>query len=109
VVIGAMRDALELAEAWSREREAIFNVARAGAGLGVVGEFVAVVLAQLEVVAGQADRLPPRKPRVAPVGVPLLRAVGRDEKLDFHLLELARTEGEVARRHLVAERLADLA
>ena len=31
-----------------------------------------------------------------------------DEKFQLHLLELARAEGEVARRHLVAERLADL-
>ena len=31
-----------------------------------------------------------------------------DEKFQFHLLELARAEGEIARRDLVAERLADL-
>ena len=31
-----------------------------------------------------------------------------DEVLDLHLLELARPEGEVARRDLVAKRLADL-
>jgi hypothetical protein len=30
------------------------------------------------------------------------------EELDFHLLELARAEREVARRDLVAETLADL-
>ena len=34
--------------------------------------------------------------------------VRRDEVLDLHLLELARAEDEVARRDLVAERLADL-
>ena len=31
-----------------------------------------------------------------------------DEKFQFHLLELARAEGEIARRDFVAERLADL-
>src|SRR5471030_2863346 len=31
-----------------------------------------------------------------------------DEKFQFHLLELARAEGEIAGRDLVAERLADL-
>ena len=36
------------------------------------------------------------------------RVVGRDEELHLHLLELARAEDEVARRDLVAKRLADL-
>ena len=31
-----------------------------------------------------------------------------DEKFQFHLLELARAEGVIARRDFVAERLADL-
>src|ERR1700675_3861047 len=31
-----------------------------------------------------------------------------DEKFQFHLLELARAEGEIARRDFVAERFADL-
>jgi hypothetical protein len=35
--------------------------------------------------------------------------VRADEELQFHLLELARAEGEVARVDLVAKRLADLA
>ena len=34
--------------------------------------------------------------------------LGMAEELDLHLLELARAEGEVARRDLVAEALADL-
>ena len=38
----------------------------------------------------------------------LLGVVGRDEVLHLHLLELERAEDEVARRDLVAERLADL-
>ena len=33
---------------------------------------------------------------------------GRQKVLDFHLLELARAEGEVAGRDFVAKRLADL-
>ena len=33
---------------------------------------------------------------------------GRDEKFQFHLFELARAEGEIARVNFVAERLADL-
>src|SRR4029078_3229596 len=40
--------------------------------------------------------------------VPLTGVVGRYEELHLHLLELARPEDEVARRDLVAERLADL-
>ena len=45
---------------------------------------------------------------VHPVLVPLGRVRRRHEELDLHLLELARAEDEVARRDLVAERLADL-
>ena len=44
-----------------------------------------------------------------PVLVPLLVGAGLDEELHLHLLELAGAEDEVARRDLVAERLADLA
>jgi hypothetical protein len=40
--------------------------------------------------------------------VPLLVGAGLDEELHLHLLELAGAEDEVARRDLVAERLADL-
>ncbi len=43
-----------------------------------------------------------------PVGEPLLGLRRRDEVLHLHLLELERPEDEVARRDLVAERLADL-
>src|SRR5260370_23730879 len=43
-----------------------------------------------------------------PVAVPRLRLVRRHEELHLHLLELAHAEEEVARRDLVAERLADL-
>ena len=35
--------------------------------------------------------------------------IGLDEKLEFHLLELAGTESKVFRRHFVAEGLPDLA
>ena len=50
----------------------------------------------------------PLKPRLPPVGVPILGLLGPAEILDLHLLELARTEREVARVDLVAKTLADL-
>src|SRR5690606_15877691 len=40
--------------------------------------------------------------------IPHPRVLRRAEELDLHLLELARPEREVPRRHLVPERLADL-
>src|SRR6202000_272916 len=46
---------------------------------------------------------------VDPELVPLLVGAGLDEELHLHLLELAGAEDEVARRDLVAERLALLA
>ena len=50
----------------------------------------------------------PLEALVAPVLVPLLGLGRRHEELHLHLLELAGAEHEVARRDLVAERLADL-
>src|SRR5690606_17157263 len=50
----------------------------------------------------------PLEPTIAPVLVPFFRRFGVAEELDFHLLELPRTEREVPRRNLVAETLADL-
>ncbi len=46
---------------------------------------------------------------VLPVGEPLQIGAGLAEELQLHLLELAGTEGEVARGDLVAEGLAHLA
>ena len=51
----------------------------------------------------------PVEPRVDPALVPFLVGARLDEELHLHLLELAGAEDEVARRDLVAERLADLA
>jgi hypothetical protein len=63
------------------------------------------VLAKDEVLAGEADGLPPFHAEVAPEGVPGVGLIGMAEELELGLLELARAEGEVARRDLVAERL----
>src|SRR6202020_501051 len=56
-----------------------------------------------------AEAGPPGEPVVDPVLEPLLVGARLDEELHLHLLELAGAEDEVARRDLVAERLADLA
>src|SRR5262245_10333263 len=73
-----------------------------------MAEFVLAVLAQAELVAGEAEVGVPREPAVAPVLVPLTRRLRMAEELDLHLLELARAEGELLRRDLVAEALAHL-
>src|SRR5262245_45412584 len=101
-----MRHALELSISGSGEGEAVFDVGCARAGLGVMGQFILLVLAELQVFAGEADRLPPLIARITPELVPLVRRVGVDEELDLHLLELARAEREIPRRDLVAKRLA---
>ena len=71
-------------------------------------QLVGLVGAQEQVVGLDAELGVPAHPLVHPVLVPLAGVVGRDEELHLHLLELARAEDEVARRDLVAERLADL-
>ena len=107
VEITAVGDPLELAELPRREeREGVFDV---GGADGIVGELVGVVLAELELPLGEPKgEIPPPAP-VAPVAIPFSRFRRLAEELDLHLLELARAEGEVARRDLVAEALADLA
>src|SRR5690606_29404986 len=67
-----------------------------------------LVLAQLEVLAADAERDVPRVTAIPPVAVPLGSLLRSAEELDLHLLELAAPEREVARVDLVAERLADL-
>ena len=102
VEVAAVGDALELAPT---PRVAVLDVGRAAR---VVRELLGIVRAQAELVLGDAEprRTSPGAP--APVLVPLLRLVGRDEALHLHLLELAGAEDEVPRRDLVAEGLADL-
>ena len=105
VEVGAVGDALELANSCRRSgsgtrcRRSAWSSARASpAG------------------ARRSRRFSSRSPRstyqfqplLQPVLVPLLVGPGLDEELHLHLLELTGTEDEVARRDLVAERLADL-
>ena len=102
VEVAAVRDPLELRPA---DREEVLDVARGGR---VVRELLGVVRAHAEVALAQAVAPVPRDALVDPVAEPLLRLGRRDEELHLHLLELERAEDEVARRDLVAERLADL-
>ena len=104
------------------------------AGAGVVGEVGGRLPVVFEHVA-EADALVELRALIDPVAVPQLPApirlrfaqigafmplrdfaaddfdgfVGLDEELELHLLELAAAEGEILRRDLVAEGLADLA
>src|SRR5439155_2380085 len=66
------------------------------------------MLAQAEPFAGQSQLEIPLVTPVAPVAIPLRRFLRVAEELDLHLLELARAEGEVSRRDLVAEALTYL-
>ena len=102
VEVAAVRDPLELRPA---DREEVLDVARAAR---VVRQLVGIVRAHAQAALADAEPEVPAQPLVDPVAVPLLRLGGRDEELHLHLLELERAEDEVARRDLVAERLADL-
>src|SRR3974390_1788880 len=108
VEVRAMRDTFQLAESGRREREAVLDVARAGTLASVVRELVLVMLPQLQICTREPQALPPAHALVAPEGIPIPRSARMAEELDFHLLEFAAAEGEVARRDLVAKRLSDL-
>ena len=106
VVVTTVADAFQLAElALAQEREGIFHI---GGAATVVASLVLAVLTELELLATEPEVGVPLHPSVAPVLVPLVRFGRMAEELDFHLLELAGSEGEVPRRDLVAEALADL-
>ena len=102
VVVAAVCDSLELRPA---DGEEVFDVARPAR---VVRELVRVVRAYSQVRLADSEADVPLKPLVDPVSVPLLCLVRRHEVLHLHLLELERSEDEVARSDLVAERLAGL-
>ncbi len=73
-----------------------------------MAQLVVGVRAQAQLVGRDAEVEVPLVAGLAPVLVPLAGLVRRDEELHLHLLELTGAEHEVARRDLVAERLADL-
>src|SRR5581483_7445338 len=106
IEVAAMGDTFQFAELPRRqERKGIFDVRGAR---GVVTQLFLVMLAQPQLLTGQAEIEIPLVTPIAPVAIPGGRLLGLAEELDLHLLELARAEGEVARRDLVAEALADL-
>jgi hypothetical protein len=105
VVVAAVGDALELAEAGGGEGEAVLDVAGA---LRVVGELVLVVLAEDEVLAPRPMDFHHSMRKSRQNLYQATRLVGVAEELELHLLELARAEGEVAGRDLVAEARAVL-
>ena len=54
VEIATVGDAFQFAKAGRGEREFIFDVGGAETGLGVMGKFVLVMVAELEVFVGEA-------------------------------------------------------
>src|SRR3712207_6178245 len=105
VEVGAVGDALQLTPLRALEAEAVLDVDGARR---VVRQLLLRVLVVPQVLRRDAQVGVPAGALVDPVLVPLLVGAGLDEELHLHLLELAGPEDEVARRDLVAERLADL-
>src|SRR5262245_25859824 len=66
------------------------------------------MLAQLQPIAREAKTLVPRQTPIAPILVPLSRRAWMAEKLDLHLLELARAKREISRCDLITKALAHL-
>ena len=102
VVVGTVGDALKFAPA---PREAVLDVVGV---LGVMGQLVRVVTPEAQVLGTDAVLRVPTEAFVEPRLQPLVVGARLHEVLDFHLLEFAGSEGEVARRNLVAEGLAYL-
>src|SRR5215213_7873532 len=105
VKIRAVGNTLEFTPRIALEAELVLDVDRA---VRVVRQLVLRMLEQPQVVTVYAQIDIPLQPFVDPILVPLGGARRLDEELHLHLLELTRTEDEVARRDLVAEALAGL-
>ena len=104
VVVGAVGNAPQLAPVG--EREGIFDIS---GGTAVESQLCGLVVTQAQVLLLDAQAQQPVLAVILPVSEPLQVGARLAEELALHLLELAGTEGEVARRDLVAEGLADLA
>src|SRR6185437_1020704 len=102
VVIAAMGDSFKLAPA---PREFVFDVAGAD---GIERQFFLAMLAQTQIVSLEAEILIPLEALITPLRIPLLAGFRFAEKLDLHLLELARAEDELFGRNLITETLAHL-
>ena len=102
IVIAAGRDALELRPA---KRELVLDVKGAAR---VVRQLVLVMLPEPQALTLNAQPQVPLEPFLLPEVEPGHLLGGRHEELQLHLLELAQPEDRVARRDLVAERLANL-
>ena len=100
IEIRARVDALDLLEP---EREVVFDVRR---GVGVVGQFVVVVITVM--VITEAQRLVPFQASSLPTLEPVKLCTRLHKELHFHLLELAHTEDELAGYNFVTESLTNL-
>lgn len=110
VVVGAVSDAFKLAPS---DGELVFDI---DASLGVVGEFVAGMVAKAQLFWPDAIAGIPVEPFLFPVLPPLHVGAfagldfitGFAEELQLHLFEFAGAEDEVPWGDFVAERLSDL-
>src|SRR5438132_2253140 len=102
VIVATRRDPLQLRPA---KGKLVLDVERAAR---VVGELVLAMRPQPQVIGLDPEPAIPAESLLRPVLEPLHLVGGRHEILELHLLELAEAKDGVARRDLVAKRLADL-
>ncbi len=105
VEVGAVRHTFQLTPRVALETELVLDVDGA---IGIVRQLLLRVFEEPQVFRVDAEVDIPLQAGVDPVLMPLLGGRRLDEELHLHLLELAGTEDEVARRDLVAEALTDL-
>ena len=103
IEIGAACNAPEFSPT---EGEEIFEVGRC---VGIVGKFLLLVVAQLEVAFAHAEGEQELFAVIFPIGEPFQLGAGLAEEFQLHLFEFANTEDEVARGDLVTEGFSDLA
>ena len=102
VVVRAVRDAPELSPAEGEEELEVRG------GFGIEAQLFRAVVAQTEFLVVEAQTEQPFVAEFAPVGEPFEVGAGFAEEFEFHLLEFAHAEDEVAGRDFVAEGLAYL-
>ena len=105
VEIGAVGDAFQFLPVAGAEGEFVFDI---DAGLGIVGQFVGVVVAEAQVIFFDAQVQIPVEPLLFPVAVPIHIGAGLAEEFQLGLFELACAEDEGLGGDFIAEGLADL-
>ena len=105
VEVRAVGNAFQFLPVAGAKGKLVFHV---HAGLGIVGQFVRVMVTKAQILRFDTQVRVPGEPFGFPLFVPVFVSTGFAEEFDLRLFEFARTEDKGLGRDFVAKALADL-